>query len=125
MILRAVRVAHFSAGHAYSETERYGHNFKLEAHFDLKNDSGNWQSEIEKPLKAVVDSLDHRYLNEAVPFFKTNPATPENIARYCYEELNQKIKLPSLRVFKVRIYEGDRAWADFFCPDSTANERDF
>ncbi len=41
---------------------------------------------LKQEVTAVIDTLDHYYLNEIEPFRTTNP-TAENIARYVYREL--------------------------------------
>ena len=42
--------------------------------------------ELNRLLKATLESLDHQNLNEIPPFIKVNP-TAENIAKYLYETL--------------------------------------
>jgi 6-pyruvoyltetrahydropterin/6-carboxytetrahydropterin synthase len=41
---------------------------------------------LKQEVNAVIDTLDHYYLNEIEPFRTLNP-TAENIARYIYREL--------------------------------------
>lgn len=125
MTLRIVRVAFFSAGHAYSDQQKYGHNFKLEAHFQPAQADSALSSLIEKVVKEVAGILDHRYLNDDIAEFKNRPATPETIAQFCFVEISKRTQNPNLRLIKVRVFEGESIWADAFAPDASQSERDF
>jgi 6-pyruvoyltetrahydropterin/6-carboxytetrahydropterin synthase len=144
--VRLARVMHFSSGHSYRlegagevenrclygdlfQPDGFGHNFKLEAHFEGSIDPDTGMTEnlaiVDGWMKDVVNLLDHRYLNRDVEFFKTNPPTSENIARFCFEEIQKRMTSAKTRLFKVRLYEGDSTWADIFHPDATEADRDF
>jgi 6-pyruvoyl-tetrahydropterin synthase len=127
MTLRIVRVAFFSSGHAYNAEEKYGHNFKLEAHFQHSQPDAKVEDYglVEKAVKEVADLLDHRFLNDAVPAFKDKPATPETIAQFCLQEISKRTARPHLRLIKTRIFEGESIWADAYAADATQSERDF
>lgn len=47
---------------------------------------------LKKKLNAVLEQMDHKYLNKLVYFKKINP-TSENIARYIYNKLKPQILL--------------------------------
>ena len=124
---RLIRIAHFSAGHSYelAKPQGFGHNFKVEAHFQVLDDSAKTGS-AERALKSAVDLVDHRYLNEALEFFKTNPASPENIARFMFGEIEKHVSEgEGLRLVKVRLFEGDTTWVDFFRDGLSETDRDF
>jgi 6-pyruvoyl-tetrahydropterin synthase len=125
MKMRIVRVGFFSAGHAYSENERYGHNFKVEAHFDCANPTNDSINSLEKILKDVITIIDHRYLNKDLKEFKNKPATPETIALFCFSEIQKRLSKRDAKLIKTRIFEGDRVWADAFASDISEGERDF
>lgn len=138
-----VRRIHFSAAHAYAKPgasfeenkkiygssakpDGLGHNFKLEAHFQGEVDATTGMiinlSDIDSWLKKMVEPLDHHHLNNDVEFFRTNVATAENIARYCFESLKaimksspaqHKPKNDAARLLKVRLYEGENLWVDY------------
>jgi 6-pyruvoyltetrahydropterin/6-carboxytetrahydropterin synthase len=131
-----VRAVHFSSGHSYINPELsieenrkaygslykesgMGHNFRLEASVTgpVDPESGMILNlvELDLLLKDLVRPLDHHYLNDDVEFFKTNPPTAENIARYCFEELQVKMRAraPGVRLQKVRLHEGNRLWVDY------------
>lgn len=137
-LVRLVRVVHFSAGHNYaidgvdaSENARlygelfregggFGHNFKVEAHFEGEIDPLTGMIEnlstIDRWLKDAVGPLDHRFLNHDTDalrgFFKTHPPTAENIARFCFAEIETQMTGARSRLMKVRLYEGDNTWVD-------------
>lgn len=132
--VRLVRAVHFSAGHSYvmpsasveenrkvfgplfHEGGGFGHNFKLEAHFEGEIDPLTGMIEnlavIDTWLKDVVALVDHRYLNRDVEFFRTHPATAENIAVFCSQELKKRMVQTAVRLAKVRLFEGDSTWID-------------
>jgi len=49
---------------------------------------------LKKKLNAVLEGMDHKYLNKLAYFKKINP-TSENIAKYIYNKLKQYI--PALK----------------------------
>jgi len=55
---------------------------------------------LKKQLNNILETLDHKYLNNLKAFKKINP-TSENIARYIYELLKSKISnLKSVTVWE-------------------------
>lgn len=134
MITRIVRRAYFSAAHRLfnpslsleqnhnlfgqqAATHGTGHNYILEAYVEgpIHPESGMIVTvkELDALLQEVVSQLDHRFLNEDVPYFKATLPTVENIARYCYQFLEPMFAARrSLRLARVRLYESDSTWAD-------------
>lgn len=133
---RLARRVYFSCGHRYyqpkwSDEENrkvygslyspngFGHNFCLEAFFEGPVDPVTGMvvnlRDVDEWLKAVTQPLDHHFLNDDVPFFKHLVPTVENIARFCFEELQLKVSQhqPQLKLFKVRLYESDDLWIDY------------
>ncbi len=133
--MRLVRAVHFSAGHSYAmpgarpaENEAvygplfqdgggFGHNFRLEAHFEGGIDPETGMVEnlaaIDGWLRQVVALVDHRYLNRDVEFFRTHPPTAENIARFCFDGVRERMRGTKARLAKVRLYEGEDTWVDW------------
>lgn len=59
----------------------------------------------------VVDVLDHKFLNEDVPYFRQNLPTAELIAKWCLEQLTGAFEKP-VHVSRVRIYETPDLYVD-------------
>ena len=64
--------------------------------------------EIKREVRAIADELDHRYLNDLAPFQDINP-TAENIARYFFQSLAQRLNNERVQVSALTIWETDRA----------------
>lgn len=65
--------------------------------------------ELKKGIGEVLNELDHRHLNEIEEFKKVDP-TAENIARFIYLKLKNKI---SVKMSFVRIYEHRDAYVEY------------
>ena len=90
----------FSAGHALrgykGKCENpHGHNYKVRLTvqgpqldsigllFDFVH--------LKQVLRAVINNMDHKYLNDQPPFIELNPSA-ENIAKYLYDEVARGLK---------------------------------
>lgn len=62
---------------------------------------------------ALLKSLDHKYLNELPPFLELSPSS-ENIARYLYYELGQKLNNANIKVVEITVWESDAASATYY-----------
>lgn len=124
----------FSSGHRYcnpqwSEAKNrqiygslfsrhgHGHNFVLEAYLEGMIDPETGMvinlKDVDALLREVVQPMDHHFLNQDVPFFQSNVPTTENIARYCFEQLREKLARRPARLVKVRLREGEDLWVDY------------
>ena len=84
----------FSAGHALRHYEgkcerMHGHNFAVELTVEGSQLAAGTEmlldfKVLKKGLKAVLDALDHRLLNETPPFDRINPSS-ENLARHIWQ----------------------------------------
>ena len=92
--------ADFSAAHNLrnyrGKCERlHGHNWLVEAGFAYRSlDKAGMAVDFrtaKEALKAVLERLDHSYLNELKFFKKVNP-TSENIAKFIYDGVKKKIQ---------------------------------
>ena len=63
---------------------------------------------LKKKLNAVLDDLDHKYLNKLAFFKRVNP-TSENIAKYIYDRLKPRIPLLS----SVTVWENSTSSATY------------
>ncbi len=66
--------------------------------------------DIKKALNAVIEKLDHKYLND-VGHFKTVNPTSENIARYIFDSL--RVERPDLDIAGVTVWETDNSSASY------------
>lgn len=62
--------------------------------------------------KVVVEGLDHRYLNEDVREFRTTVPTSESIAVWIWERVAERLR--GARLHRVRVYEEEGLYADYF-----------
>jgi 6-pyruvoyltetrahydropterin/6-carboxytetrahydropterin synthase len=87
----------FSAGHALrgykGKCENpHGHNYKVRLTVQgPKLDSIGLLFDfvhLKQVLHAVINNMDHKYLNDQPPFIELNPSA-ENIAKYLYDEVSR------------------------------------
>jgi 6-pyruvoyltetrahydropterin/6-carboxytetrahydropterin synthase len=94
----------------------HGHNWKVEAFVSGKelNNSGVVMDfgEIKKHLSVIMETLDHKFLNDIDCFKNSNPSS-EVIAKYIADELQSKIPGPLLSVSRVSVWESDDACATY------------
>ncbi len=106
----------FAAAHRLREYEGacenlHGHNWQIKATigsekldkigmvYDFKK--------LKKNLKEIVDIFDHQFINQIPPFDKELNPTSENIARYIFKLLDEKLPEP-LRVISVEVGESEK-----------------
>lgn len=113
----------FSAAHRLAEyagnCERlHGHNWEVEAAVESRTLDGQGIALDFRILKGALNGLlaelDHRYLNEVPPFDGMNPSS-ENIARYLFERLEEKVPPPA-RLARITVWESEDARAEFSRP---------
>ena len=107
----------FSSAHLLSQIggkceELHGHNFKVEVTvgaMDLKESGLLIDFRIVKKwLSEILDQMDHKHLNE-LPFFSGINPSAENIAKYIYESMEQKVRASGVNVARVKIRESENA----------------
>jgi 6-pyruvoyltetrahydropterin/6-carboxytetrahydropterin synthase len=111
----------FAAGHALRNYRGkcenvHGHNYRVEVTLagEELDEAGLLLDfvEVKRALGAVVERMDHRFLNEVPPFDTLNPSA-ENMARYIYEELSKGLPAGRAAVSAVKLWETDRASATY------------
>lgn len=118
----------FAAGHALrgyrGQCEKvHGHNYRVRAVIQGERLDSNGLLvdfvELKRVLRAIVERLDHVFLNDQPPFDQLNP-TAENMARYFHEQLSQGLAglAPEnpVRLAEVKIWETDTATATYRLP---------
>ena len=128
------RRAEFSAAHYYwveawsaernaavfglcANRNGHGHNYVIEVTVAGEPDPVTGFVIDLKQMKDVMDRevvsvYDHRHLNLEVPEFRTRQPTTENIAVSVWERLEGKVE--GARLHRVRVYEQEDLFADFF-----------
>src|SRR5271154_3215869 len=110
----------FAAGHAlrnyHGKCENvHGHNYKVRITVagEQLDQTGLLVDflEVKRLMGAVIDYLDHRFINDLAPFDLINPSA-ENIAKYFYDRVATGIKneVP-VRISAIQVWETDTSSA--------------
>jgi 6-pyruvoyltetrahydropterin/6-carboxytetrahydropterin synthase len=114
--------AQFSAAHSLSGyrgncSQLHGHNWIVEVFVKCSelNSIGIGVDfrDIRQAIKNIINDLDHSCLNEHPEFKDTNPSS-ENIARFLYRQLGEKINSVNAKVSKVKVSETRSAGAYYW-----------
>lgn len=95
----------------------HGHNWRVEA--CVRGESLSSAGVLidfgilKKYLRAILEELDHKYLNELEPFLGNNSSS-ERICLYIAEELQKKIEDPLVKVSRITVWESDDACATYY-----------
>ena len=110
----------FAAGHALRNYRGkcenvHGHNYRchVTVEGEMLDEIGLLVDfvELKRAVHAVLDRMDHQWLNDFPPFDVLNPSA-ENMAKYIYDEVNGSLKTKEgVRVASVRLWETDTASA--------------
>lgn len=113
--------ARFSAAHNLrnygGKCERlHGHNWRVEVFVRAdalgKNGMVLDFRILREETEQVLEALDHQYLND-LPYFQKEEPSSENIARYIYEALEERLPPHHLRPHKVTAWESEGAGASY------------
>jgi len=101
--------AHRLRGYEGDCERLHGHNYRVEAVVESAevNTMGIVMDfrDMKNLLKEVLSTLDHQYLNELPAFEEMNPSA-ENIARYIFAFLSERIQSP-VKLREVIVWEND------------------
>jgi 6-pyruvoyltetrahydropterin/6-carboxytetrahydropterin synthase len=133
-MIYVTRRAEFSASHFYhnpdlspednqrifgkcNNSHGHGHNYALEVTVAGTINPKTGMVLDLKELKAllqgeVLELMDHRFLNEEVPVFRTRIPTTENIAIEIWKLLAPKLKFGKLH--RIRLYETADLFVDYY-----------
>lgn len=112
---------HFAAAHNLINYQGdcenlHGHNWKVEVTVSARElDKAGLGIDfkiLKRETNAVLDLLDHKYLNEIEPFVTASPSS-ENIARFLYETLGKRLNNGNVSVYKVNVWESEYACASY------------
>lgn len=94
----------------------HGHNWKVEVTVSAQELDKSGLGIDFKILKAetrqILETLDHKYLNDLEMFTGVSPSS-ENIARYLFESLGQRLNNENVSVASVNVWESDFACASY------------
>jgi 6-pyruvoyltetrahydropterin/6-carboxytetrahydropterin synthase len=96
----------------------HGHNYVLEVTLEGEPDSETGMIFDLRRLKeviqeAVVEPMDHRFLNYEVPPFDRVVPTAENVAAEIWRRLTPYFKGSRARLNNVRLYETEDLYVDY------------
>ncbi|MGA7874121.1 MAG: 6-carboxytetrahydropterin synthase QueD [Desulfoferrobacter sp.] len=98
----------------------HGHNWTIEVVLRGRqlNESGILLdfAELKQATRELLAELDHNYLND-LPFFKEHNPSSENIARFLFERLSDKLNSDDLWLYRVTAWESNDACATFMYDD--------
>ncbi len=115
-------ITHFAAAHRLKMVadkceNLHGHNWKIEVYVggETLNEAGVIVDfgEIKQHLSAIMERLDHKFLNELDYFDDNNQPSSENIAYYIANSLQPMIKDPEIKVTRVTAWESENACATY------------
>ncbi len=112
----------FAAGHALRNYRGkcenvHGHNYRCQVSLEGErlDETGLLVDfvELKRVVHAVLDRLDHQWLNDFPPFDKLNPSA-ENISKYIYDEVKSGLQhVAGARIGYVKLWETDTASATY------------
>lgn len=116
--------AEFAAAHNLREVggkceSLHGHNFTVEVAVESESlDEGGMVMDfrlLKAKTQAILETLDHRYLNELPVFNGKNPSS-ENLAAYIFAELSPHVDQGFQRVGWVSVWESETSQATYRRP---------
>jgi 6-pyruvoyltetrahydropterin/6-carboxytetrahydropterin synthase len=116
--------AEFAAAHNLREVggkceSLHGHNFAVEVAVESESlDEGGMVMDfrlLKAKTRAILETLDHRYLNE-LPIFKGKNPSSENLATYIFAELSRQFDQGPQRVSWVSVWESETSQATYRRP---------
>jgi 6-pyruvoyltetrahydropterin/6-carboxytetrahydropterin synthase len=115
-ILTSFAAAHCLINYQGDCENLHGHNWRVEVTVRAAElDEAGLGIDF-KILKAetnqLLKTLDHKYLNELLPFSGLSPSS-ENISRFLYRELSNKLNTGNIKVETITVWESDFACASY------------
>ena len=113
---------HFSSGHHLRDYPGscelpHGHNWKVTVTvraFELDElGMGIDFKLLKKKVNKVIDTLDHRILNDMKEFRSINPSS-EHLSRYIYQKLKKPLKHQRYSLYSVTVYETDTSGLTYY-----------
>ena len=106
--------AHFLRGYRGKCENLHGHRFLVAVAVETETLDEIGMSidfcVLKRHFKEIVDTFDHRNLNETAPFDVINP-TSENLAAHFFKEMKSRLSPVTIR--RVKVWESPDAWASY------------
>lgn len=104
---KTIAAAHRLFGYDGPCENLHGHNYRVEVAYDgMELDQFGMLvdfTDIKRVFHAVLETLDHTYLNDLPPFRDVSPSA-ENIAAYIFHEL-KRTSFPRAQLLQVSVWE--------------------
>jgi len=110
---------HFAAAHRLINYDGdcenlHGHNWRVEATVSARRlDAAGLGIDfkvLKKTTNQILDTFDHKYVNEVPPFDEISPSS-ENMAAYIFDRLKERLNNDNVQVFEIKVWESDNACA--------------
>ena len=95
----------------------HGHNWKVDVAVTAreldKAGLGIDFKVLKREANVIINELDHKYLNENPAFQSISPSS-ENISRYLYYRLSERLNNDNIKIESVAVWESDNASACYY-----------
>src|ERR1035437_6471405 len=95
----------------------HGHNWKVEVAVTAqeldKAGLGIDFKVLKRDAGAIINELDHKYLNDN-PAFRENSPSSELIAKYLYQRISERLNNDNIKVDSITVWESDNASARYY-----------
>lgn len=95
----------------------HGHNWKVDVSVTARElDQAGLGIDfklLKKEASAVINELDHKYLNDNPAFHAVSPSS-EHISRYLYYRISERINNDNIKVASITVWESDNASACYY-----------
>jgi 6-pyruvoyltetrahydropterin/6-carboxytetrahydropterin synthase len=95
----------------------HGHNWKVEVSVTARDlDQAGLGIDfkiLKKEAGAIINELDHKYLNDNPAFQNVSPSS-EQISRYLYQRISERINNNNIKVASITVWESDNASACYY-----------
>lgn len=95
----------------------HGHNWKVDVAVTAleldKSGLGIDFKVLKREAGEIINELDHKYINENPVFTNLSPSS-ENISRYLYQRISERLNDENIKVDSVTVWESDNASACYY-----------
>lgn len=98
-------------------------NVSIRADEKNKKEEKKRKTKETRELKALIGSLDQKCINTDLPYFRNQVPTTENIALYCFTQLEKKFSLQAdlrNKLHSIQLRDSENSWVECFSYSSQA-----